>query len=454
MDLYKKYNVAVPRYTSYPPANFFHDSFEYSQCEQQFLLSNKENKRNISFYIHIPFCDKLCYYCGCNTIISNNKEKIDAYIESLKKEIFLMKNFLDKDRKISQIHWGGGTPNYLPIEQVQEIMQIFANEFEWIENAEIAMECHPAHLTYEYVDGLVESKFNRISLGIQDFDTKVLEAVHRSDSLIPVPDLVKYIRSKGNISVNLDFIYGLPFQEEENFTQTIQKAIDISPDRLVTFSYAHVPWVKKVQTKLEKYNLPDVNKKTKLFEIAHKLLTQNGYISIGLDHFAKKEDELNQALENKTLHRNFQGYSTLETTGQVYAIGVSGISQLSNAYFQSTKNIAEYHEAIENGKLPIEKVYFLNNEEKVIREIIEELMCNLYLNWEKVAKNNGISVRRVKEIVEYSAEALKVFESEDLLIFDENSIEIKPLGQYFIRNIVATFDPKLKNSNKQFSKAL
>jgi oxygen-independent coproporphyrinogen-3 oxidase len=454
MDLFKKYNVAIPRYTSYPPANFFHADFEYAQCEQQLQLSNNEKKRNLSFYIHIPFCDKLCYYCGCNTLISNNKEKISSYVESLKKEIYLMKKFLDKDRKISQIHWGGGTPNYLAINQVQEIMQLFSQEFEWIEKAEIAMECHPAHLTYEYVDELIESKFNRISLGIQDFDPKVLEAVHRSDSKIPVPELVKYIKSKGNISVNLDFIYGLPFQEEENFAQTIQKAIEISPDRLVTFSYAHVPWVKKTQEKLEKFILPDVNKKTKLFEIAHKLLTQNGYISIGLDHFAKNDDELNIALENKTLHRNFQGYSTLETTGQVYALGVSGISQLSNAYFQSTKNIEKYQKSIENGKLPIEKVYFLNEEEKIIREIIDELMCNLYLNWEKIAKNHSTTIEKIKEIVEYSAEALKLFEAEKLLIFDENTIEIKPLGQYFIRNIVATFDPKLKNTDKRFSKAL
>jgi oxygen-independent coproporphyrinogen-3 oxidase len=212
--------------------------------------------------------------------------------------------------------------------------------------------------------------------------------------------------------------------------------------------------VKKTQEKLEKFILPDVNKKTKLFEIAHKLLTQNGYISIGLDHFAKNDDELNIALENKTLHRNFQGYSTLETTGQVYALGVSGISQLSNAYFQSTKNIEKYQKSIENGKLPIEKVYFLNEEEKIIREIIDELMCNLYLNWEKIAKNHSTTIEKIKEIVEYSAEALKLFEAEKLLIFDENTIEIKPLGQYFIRNIVATFDPKLKNTDKRFSKAL
>ena len=365
-----------------------------------------------------------------------------------------MKKVINSDRRISQIHWGGGTPNYLPIETVKDIMQVFFDNFEFIEKPEIAMECHPGHLTYEYIDSLIETKFNRLSIGIQDFDEKVLNAVNRDNSLIPVNELVNYIKAKGGVSVNLDFIYGLPFQEVENFTRTIQQAIEISPDRLVTFSYAHVPWVKKVQKKLEKYDMPDVTKKTQLFEIAHSLLTRNGYKAIGLDHFAKPEDELSTALDSKNLHRNFQGYSTRETTGQVYALGVSGISQLRNAYMQNTKSVKLYIEQINKGILPIEAVYFLNKEEKVTREIIEELMCNLYLNWGRVARNHNLSIKEIKEIVEYSPDLLSDFKSEGLLNFDENTISINNKGQYFIRNIASVFDTKLKNTTKQFSKAL
>jgi len=333
-----------------------------------------------------------------------------------------MKKVINSDRKISQIHWGGGTPNYLPLETVKDIMQVFFDNFNFIEKPEIAMECHPGHLTYEYIDGLIETKFNRLSIGIQDFDEKVLKAVNRDNSLIPVKELVQYIKAKGGVSVNLDFIYGLPFQEVENFTRTIKQAIDISPDRLVTFSYAHVPWVKKVQKKLEKYNMPDVTKKTQLFEIAYSLLTKNGYKAIGLDHFAKPADELSTALDSKNLHRNFQGYSTRETTGQVYALGVSGISQLSNAYMQNTKSVKVYTEKINKGLFPIEAIYFLNKEEKITREIIEELMCNLYLNWERVAQNHNLSVKEIKEIVEYSPNLLSDFKSEGLLDFDENTV--------------------------------
>lgn len=452
-ELFQKYNVAVPRYTSYPPANFFHKDFSQEKCIEFIKASNSENTQNISFYIHIPFCSNLCYYCGCNTIISRNKTKLKTYVESLKKEIFLLKKYMNPERKVSQIHWGGGTPNYLSKELVKDLMQVFDENFEFIENPEIAMECHPAHLTFEYVDALAENKFNRISLGIQDFNSEVLKAVNREESKLPVKDLVNYIKAK-NISVNLDFIYGLPFQEEENFKKTIEKAVELSADRLVTFSYAHVPWVKKVQKKLEKFDLPDVNKKTKLFDTALSLLTQNGYYSIGLDHFAKKNDELYKALETKTLHRNFQGYCTLETTGQVYALGVSGISQLNNAYLQNTKELSVYTEAIEKGHFPVEKAYFLNKEEKITRQVIETLMCNLFLDWNKVAKNHNSSVKEIKNTVNYSVEKLKDFESEKLLTFDENTISVNKRGQYFIRNIVSIFDPKLAGSGKRFSKAL
>lgn len=451
--LLEKYNVATPRYTSYPPANYFHEEFNNTDVERAISASNSEHPENISLYIHIPFCNKLCFYCGCNTVISRDGKIINSYIDTLKKEIVLLKSKLDPNRKVSQVHWGGGTPNYLPIDDIDAIMNTLYDNFNFIPNAEIAMECHPWHLTYEYVDRLVELKFNRLSLGVQDFNDKVMDSINRNQSIIPIPELVDYIKAK-NIAVNLDFIYGLPFQTVETFTETIQKAIEISPNRLVTFSYAHVPWIKKAQQKLEKYNLPDASEKVKLFEVAYDLLTKNGYKAIGLDHFAKESDELYIALKGKTLHRNFQGYCTRETTGQVYALGISGISQLESAYLQSTKDVVEYTRSINEGKFPIEKAYFLSLEEKITREIINELMCNLYLSWQSLSDRFNKPIEEFNNLTEEQIQQLKTFESEGLITYNKDEIFITETGKFFIRNIAAAFDPKMQNTTRNFSKAL
>ena len=452
--LLKKYNVPTPRYTSYPPANYFHEDFTSEKNTAALIASNASDPRNISFYIHIPFCGKLCYYCGCNTHISKDGGMMKNYVETLKKEILLYKNLLDTDRKISQIHWGGGTPNYLPIEEVEGIMAMFTNNFEFIESPEIAMECHPGHLTFDYVDRLIQSGINRMSLGVQDFESNVMEAVNRDESIIPVDELIKYIKSKGDISVNLDFVYGLPYQTPESFNSTINKAVKANPDRLAIFSYAHVPWLKKAQQKLESYDLPNAEQKIALFETATQILINNGYVSIGLDHFAKPEDELCIALNEKALHRNFQGYCTRETTGQVYAIGVSGISQLDNAYLQNTKDLLVYKKAIDAGELPVEKVYFVNKEEKIVREVINELMCNNFLSFPKLSEKHNIGIDELKELLTFDKEAISQFEEEGSLIYKDETIEITLTGQFFMRNIAASFDPKMKTNEKTFSKAL
>lgn len=452
--LLQKYNVPTPRYTSYPPANYFHEEFTAEKNKAALIESNQSQPQNISFYLHIPFCGKLCHYCGCNTHISKDKVLIKSYVETLKKEIILYKDLLDPNRKISQIHWGGGTPNYLPIEEVEGIMALFFEHFEFIQKPEIAMECHPAHLTFDYIDRLIQSGINRMSLGVQDFESQVMEAVNRDESIIPIQELVKYIKSKGDISVNLDFVYGLPYQTPENFNSTINKAVAVNPDRLAIFSYAHVPWLKKAQQKLEKYDLPNAEQKIALFETAFKVLTENGYVPIGLDHFAKPKDELSIAQNAKSLHRNFQGYCTRETTGQVYALGVSGISQLDNAYLQNTKDLKAYKKAIDAGELPVEKVYYVNNDERIVREVINELMCNNYLSFPKIATKYQIEIDELKAILIFEEGTIKQFEKEGLLIYKENTIEITAEGQFFMRNIAASFDPKMKTNEKNFSKAL
>ena len=452
--LYQKYNKPTPRYTSYPPANYFNDVTDYASIIQAIKASNDEAPQNISIYIHIPFCGQLCHYCGCNTLITNNQTLIDNYIDTLLKEIDLLKPLLNADRKISQIHWGGGTPNFLPIEAIQKIMHKLYDNFETIPQAEIAMECHPAHLTKTYVDELVQLGFNRLSFGIQDFNEQVLETVNRQKPLLPIADIIAHIKSYPQISLNLDFIYGLPFQNLKDYTQTMNRAVALSPDRLAVFSYAHVPWIKKQQKTLEKFGLPSAEEKIGLFEKAYEILTGNQYVPIGLDHFAKPQDELSKALKTKQLHRNFQGYCTLDTTGQVYALGVSGISQLTSAYLQNTKSITKYIKSIEAGVFPIEKYYFVNNQEKLIRDIIERIMCNMYVDFNQVAQAHHISVADVYKITAVNFETLQTFESEGLLHFQNHIMELSRKGQFFMRNIAASFDPNMKNNQKNFSKAL
>lgn len=452
--LINKYNTPVPRYTSYPPANFFSSEYNSDNYVKWLQSSNHEATQNISIYIHIPFCPKMCHFCGCNTHLTRDKNKMHVYVEALKKEILMVKQHLNPDRMVSQVHWGGGTPNSLPIEMIDGIMQVIHNNFKFIDKAEIAMECHPALLNKTYIDKLVELKFNRFSIGIQDFKQEVLDNVNRDAPTIPIEELVQMIRSHKNTSVNFDFIYGLPYQSEASFSETINKAISLSPDRLVTFSYAHVPWIKKAQKILETRGLPSADKKLAMFEAGFKLLTESGYNAIGLDHFALPTDELDIAFKNRTLHRNFQGYCTRETTGQVYAFGATGISQLDSAYAQNVKDTNTYVELINDGKLTIEKGYVLTRSQKIIRHIINEIMCNYYISWKEVEQLFQSSVAEIKSIINYDEASLNQFSLEGLLRFTENEIVVSNSGKFFVRNISASLDPAMKAANKKFSKAL
>jgi len=309
-------------------------------------------------------------------------------------------------------------------------------------------------LDEDYIKEIHSSGFNRISLGIQDFSTDVLQAVNREIPDIPVVDIVKWLREKEDMKINLDFIYGLPLQSTESFNENIEKAIEINPDRMVTFSYAHVPWVKPAQMKLEKLGLPGSEEKLNMFDTASNRLIKSGYRSIGLDHFAKPDDELYLALQNRVLHRNFQGYCTKESTGQVYAAGVSSISQLNEAYIQNTKNVKDYMQSLRQGNFAQEKYYVLNDNEKIVRNIINELMCNLYLDIENIAQNEGLSISELERIVSPDKAMLEEFIDDDLIMWDEKRLEVKPPGKYFLRNIASAFDPMTGESNKKFSKTI
>lgn len=452
-ELLNKYNVPVPRYTSYPPANHFRDTFGSDDYRRLLIESDKGKPQNLALYFHIPFCKKICYYCGCNACSIGNGESIIPYMAALIKEVQLVKGFIDKGRRVSQVHFGGGTPNSIDVKLLRNLIDYLKSEFTFIDESEIAIECNPAYLDFNYIDELIDAGFNRFSLGIQDFDNKILRLVNRQPSSIPPAELLKYIRNTGkNIKVNFDFIYGLPQQTVDSFSLTIQEAIKIRPDRLVTFSYAHVPWVKKHQLILEKSGLPSSEEKMNMFLLSYELLKEAGYKPIGLDHFVLPEDDLFIALTENKLHRNFQGYCTRRTTGQVYAFGVTAISQLENGYSQNTKILKDYISDINDGRLPVERGYILNEEQKIIREVITELMCNKKINLALSSLSLGISVADLKKTINFDEKQLKVFSDESLLRYSDNEIEVTEKGTLFIRNIAALFDSGYKQQADTYSK--
>ena len=448
--LFKKYNVPVPRYTSYPTANEF-EPFDAHRYLEAVETSNDAAADNISFYIHVPFCRHLCHYCGCNSVAMAQPKRIEEYFETLHKEIDLLLPHLRKDRRISQIHYGGGSPSSMPLALIRGINEHLLSAFSTIDKPEIAIECHPGYLESNDWQYLLDSGFNRFSLGIQDFNTDVLRTVNRRPSLLPVADIMEILR-KGGTKVNFDFIYGLPKQTTTEFVSTIQTAISLLPDRLVTFSYAHLPSLFKRQMILEKAGLPLQTEKLKMFEEASKMLQSAGYVPIGMDHFVLPDDDLNVALQHHTLHRNFQGYCPRRITAQVYAFGVSGISQLDAAYAQNTKDISSYMAQVNAGQLPIQRGYALAPWQRITREVIECIMCNNAINWHDMAQRLHVSVDEIKQAIHYNDAELQTLQADGLIAFDADSVVITPDGLPFVRNVAAAFDPMMRHNHRLFSK--
>lgn len=450
--LIQKYNIPVPRYTSYPPANYFE---EYSEEAYRKAVtdSNDAPDHRISFYLHIPFCKHLCHYCGCNSFPMMRPEVVARYVKALHREIDLVLPLLKRDRLVAQIHYGGGSPTSLPVSALKELNAHLLEGFQTIDQPEIAIECHPGYLTEEDWYGLTRCGFNRYSLGVQDFNTEVLKVVNRRPSLLPLERVFEILRQH-QAKINMDLLYGLPLQTVESFSESIRKAIALAPDRLVTFSYAHVPWVNKRQLILEKAGLPNSDLKSRLFTEASALLHRAGYHSIGMDHFVLPDDELNLAQQTKKLHRNFQGYCTRRTTAQVYAFGVTGISQLHSAYAQNTKEIESYMSTVEGGRLPIAKGYTLNREEQLTREVIESLMCNYGIDWAELAAHLQSSVEELKQATAFNPQKMEEFACDGLISFNEKTIQMTEEGSPFVRNVAASLDKLMLHNGKSFSKPI
>lgn len=448
-EIIQKYNRPVPRYTSYPPANYF---VEFSEADYLCAVKASDTalQNHISFYLHIPFCRRLCHYCGCNSYPAAAPEIVEAYVGALHREIDLVTRHIDHSRQISQIHYGGGSPTSIPIPMLKELNEHLLSIAPTIACPEIAIECHPGYLTEDDWQQLASCGFSRYSIGIQDLNEDVLKAVKRRPSQLPLQDILQILKSSG-ATVNFDFIYGLPLQTVDSFRKTIEQAAQLRPDRLVTFSYAHLPRLFPRQQILDRIGLPATEEKSKMYETASKILKQAGYQRIGLDHFVLPDDELYTALQTGRLHRNFQGYCSRRTTAQVYAFGVTGISQLDDAYAQNGRDIKTYIETIDKDNLYICCGYHLSAEQKLIREVVEALMCNYTLDWNDVAQRTGASVAQLQKACNYDKERLRVMASDGILVFDDNRITVNTDGRPLVRCVAAALDPLMRHTDKHFS---
>lgn len=450
-QLFQKYNVPVPRYTSYPPATSFNTDFDADSYTEQIKLSNSSKTENISIYIHIPFCTQRCHFCGCNTALSQSDDKINLYVECIINEIYYVSQFVDKQRFVTQVSWGGGTPNSIDMKYVKRIMDVLKDRFSFADFAEIAMECSPAYLDFKDVDNLAEMGFNRVSLGIQDFHIEVLNAINRLPPKHDVGEMLRYMKTKGFKGLNLDLVYGLPLQTPESFDENIRRVIELQPDRLATFSYAHVPWFNPAQKLMDKYQFPTADEKLQMLVSTIRQLSENGYEVIGMDHFARKDDELAIAKQNKMLHRNFQGYNTRKTTGQVYAFGASGISQLDGCFTQNLKQVDQYIEAIETKHLAVERGYILTKEEILIRDTINEIMCNGYINFSEIAAKHHLTVDGFMWITRFDPSKISDLLNDNLVELTDTDLKVTPAGMLIVRNVAVAFDPAFTSGSNKFS---
>ena len=438
--LISKYATSGPRYTSYPTALYFSEDANIAQ-----LTSLAKNDLPASLYIHIPFCKSLCYFCGCSSSVCSDLKKLDDYITLLQAELELWRDNGMPKRTLKQIHFGGGTPNLMTAEQTLRVGEIIKKYFDVSTDAEISCEFDPRTLTEQKVDAFLQIGLNRASIGVQDTNADVQKAINRIQPQEMNLRFVQYFREKGIQSINTDLIYGLPLQTPQTFENTLENLMQLSPDRIALFGYAHVPWVKPSQKILEKNFLPTSDEKVELFVKAMHFFEENGYEYIGLDHFAKPQDSLIKARENGSLHRNFQGYSTLAGL-DTFAIGLTSISDTKTSYRQNFKDMQTYAESVKAGKLPIERGLILNSDDIVRRGIIMDIMCSLKV----VYKNYGVDF---KNVFANSIVRLAEFEKDGLVELSEDSFCVSKRGRLFLRNIAMLFDNRLTNT-QQYSKTL
>jgi oxygen-independent coproporphyrinogen III oxidase len=451
-EILDRYNVPGPRYTSYPTAPEWADSFGPPDYEQALKRSNEARPaRPLSIYMHLPFCDRLCLFCGCNVVINKNHEVLKPYLEKLKWEIDRLAKIVDTSRPVIQFHWGGGTPTYLDASQLEDLFSYFKERFAFASDSEVGIEIDPRMTKDAQLATLRRLGFNRVSMGIQDFDPVVQKTVRRIQPYELTEATFDVCRSLKFESINIDLIYGLPHQTAESFVRSVDKVIGLGPDRIAMFSYAHVPWLKKQQGAIARY-LPQGMDKYQIFRAGIERFTSAGYRYIGMDHFARPDDELCQAQSNRTLHRNFQGYTT-KAGADLLAAGVSSISSIDSIYAQNYRDLNSYYAAIERNELPIMRGIELSEDDVVRRAVISKLLCHCVLHKEELESEFDI---RFDEYFADELARLDSLQKDGLVALSNKSISVTMLGRIFIRNVGMVFDKYLQKpkSKPVFSKTL
>ena len=434
-ELLEKYNRPGPRYTSYPPAPEWTEKFGPETFAAALAETNTDATRPLSLYLHIPFCESLCLFCACNVVINRNQEVAAPYLAHLKQEIERMSRVVAPGRPVIQLHWGGGTPTYLTPAQIEDLFEFTRERLSLAAEAEIGIEVDPRVTTPEHIRTLRRLGFNRISMGVQDFNPLVQATIHRLQPFAETKALVELSRAEGFASLNLDLIYGLPHQTAENFAETVEKVISLQPDRVAMFSYAHVPWLKKQQGAFEKH-LPEGVEKFRIFRAGIERFMAGGYEYIGMDHFARPADELALAQRQRTLQRNFQGYST-KAGADLYGMGVSAISALGAVYAQNHRELPQYYQAVAERGLATMRGFRLSDDDQVRRAVISRLLCHCVIRQDEIERDFGI---RFDDYFADELERLRDFVADGLVRLDSEEIGVTLLGRIFIRNVAMVFD--------------
>jgi oxygen-independent coproporphyrinogen-3 oxidase len=452
-DLLKKYSRPGPRYTSYPTAPVFSEDFTADDYLEEIRRTNSlRQPPPLSLYFHIPFCDTLCYFCGCNMMVTRDRAKINQYVQYVKKEMDLLRPLIADDRMVSQIAWGGGTPTYLHPDEIRDLAQHTRELFPFDPNIEAGVEIDPREMTRDHLVALKEGGFNRISMGVQDFNPKVQEAVNRIQPEDMTRQVLDWAHEVGFDSVNLDLIYGLPFQTVDSFEETLERIIDIDPDRIAVFNYAHVPWMKKHQSLIREEDLPTPEEKLRITVRTIERLNEAGYLYIGMDHFAKPDNELAVAQANKSLYRNFQGYTTHAGT-DLYGFGITSIGQFDRMYAQNLKTLNEYYASIDAGRPATHVGYRLSDDDLLRRDVIMKLMCDFEIDKRAIEKEWNIVFD------EYFADAydrLQELVDDGLATVTDERITVDGMGILVIRNAAMAFDAYLPKQTEKplFSKTV
>ncbi len=447
-----KYNRPGPRYTSYPTAPVWNDAFGPDDLEKVHGEAERA-KTPVSLYMHIPFCESLCLFCACNVVIEKNKAVSPPYLGILKRETERISRSVSKDRPVVQFHWGGGTPTYLTPPQIEDLFGFTCEHFHFAPDAEIGIEIDPRVTSREHLETLRKLGFNRLSMGIQDFHADVQKAIHRIQPFEMTRDLLFAARDLGFDSINVDLIYGLPYQTPDRFAHTVDQILELTPDRVALFSYAHVPWLKKQQGSFAAH-LPEGMEKFEIFRIGLLKFLEAGYLYIGMDHFAKPGDELALSQQNRTLHRNFQGYTT-KAGADLYGMGITAISGFQNAYAQNHRDIPSWEKAVNARGIATMRGYRLSNEDCLRRAVINRLLCHTVVVKDEVSCEFGIDFDKY---FEEELRRLEPFREDGLVLLDQGQIRATWLGRIFIRNLAMIFDPYLEKqqliAKPLFSKTL